>query len=175
MTEDIFYEYLFTVILPFYPKCKKGKVVRDKKGNIVHSPVIVKVDTGPGRLEKHLTSVEKRRKAWELGLIILLGLPNFTSVSQELDWLFRLFKALCRQATLDLYAAKIKERAEKKKCGELNDVVQVVNLTNEDLPLIVNGRPTDPIKLQPFDCCFTKESETSFLRDWLCATHATDA
>ena len=114
MTKDIFYEYLLKVILPLFPKCKKGKVVQDEDGKLVFSPLIVKVDTGPGRLGKHLRNLEKRKEAWDHGIMILLGLPNLTLVSQELDWLFRPFKAHCRQVTLALFGEKIAERAKKE-------------------------------------------------------------
>ena len=59
MTERIFYEYIKKVIVPLYPKCKKGKLVRDENGNILHHPVIIKVDTGPGRLGASLENIEK--------------------------------------------------------------------------------------------------------------------
>ena len=76
MSKGIFYDYLIKVVLPFFPKCKKGKLVRDKEGNIVHCPLIMKVNTGPGRLGKCLTNVQRRIKVWEVCIMILLGLPN---------------------------------------------------------------------------------------------------
>ena len=46
----------------------------------------------------------------------------------------------------------------------MNKSVCVVNLTNTDLGAIVNGFPTDPIELRPFDYIFTRENIWS----WWC-------
>ena len=157
MTKEFFYEYLDQVILPLFPKAGPGKLLRDEKGTIVRHPVIVKIDTGPGRLGASLKNIERREAALMKVIILLLGLPNSTSVSQELDWLFRIFKGMCRERTLALFAEKIKHRADKRKAGEAQDA-NVVSLSNDDLPVIVNGRVTDSLKNRPFDACFTREN-----------------
>ena len=90
-------------------------MVRKEDGNIVHCSVVVKVDTGPGRLGASLENVEFRRKMREKGVVILLGLPNSTSVSQELDWLFQTFKPYTRERTLDIFSKKVKDRANEKR------------------------------------------------------------
>lgn len=61
---------------------------------MIAGTIIIKIDTGPGRLGASLENIEKRQEAWNNGIILLFGLPNTTAVQQELDWLFRLFK--CR-------------------------------------------------------------------------------
>ena len=81
-------------------------MVRGKDGNLIHCPLIVKIDTGPGRLDASLTNIELHREARKKGIILLLELLNSTGVSQELDWLFRTFKAYCRERTLLLFAEK---------------------------------------------------------------------
>ena len=54
---------------------------------------------------------------------------------------------------------RAEQQREKEKNGNFSeeDGVQVVKLCNEDLPVIVNGRPSDPIQNRPVDRCFTKE------------------
>jgi len=75
--------YIFDYL---FPKAGPGKLLRDDKGKIVRHPVVVKIDTGPGRLGASLKNIERREAALKKGIILLLGLPNSTSVSQELDW-----------------------------------------------------------------------------------------
>ena len=71
-----------------------------------------------------------------------------------------MYKAACRRRTLDLYAEKIKMRADtyvEVKAGEVKCVNKVVKLDNDDLHIIVNGRSTDELKDRPFDYVFTRE------------------
>ena len=85
MTEDHFYEYINKVIIPLYPMLKAGKVVCDANRRIVNHPIVIKVDTGPGRLGATLINVKRRNTLMKIGVILLLGLPNSISVIQELD------------------------------------------------------------------------------------------
>jgi hypothetical protein len=50
--------------------------------------VILKVDSGSGRIIANRSSISKRAEFLELGLLILMGLPNATSVNQEMDALY---------------------------------------------------------------------------------------
>ena len=56
-------------------------------------PVVLKVDSGLGTIVASLDSISKRAAYFEMGLIILSGLPNSTSVQQEMDALYRPFKS----------------------------------------------------------------------------------
>jgi hypothetical protein len=48
-------------------------------------PVILKLDAGPGRIVSSAAILSKRELLFERGLIIIMGLPNATSVQQEMD------------------------------------------------------------------------------------------
>ena len=54
--------------------------------------VILKVDYGPGRMIANKDSITERAEFWEKGLLVLIGLPNATSVNQEMDALYGPFK-----------------------------------------------------------------------------------
>jgi hypothetical protein len=55
--------------------------------------MILKVDAGPGRfvLSEHVLA--QREALFERGLIIIMGLPNVTSVQQEMEALYGPFKS----------------------------------------------------------------------------------
>ena len=63
----------------------------------------------------------------------------------------------CRQRTLVIYAAKIKDRADKYSSGNVGEA-EVVKLANDDLPVIVNVLPNDDLNNRPFDKVFKKLS-----------------
>jgi hypothetical protein len=67
--------------------------VEPNTGKLLCGPVILKVDSGPGRIIANLESISKRAEFLELGLLILMGLPNATSVNQEMDALYGAFKS----------------------------------------------------------------------------------
>jgi hypothetical protein len=53
--------------------------------------VILKLDSGPGRIVASYDSILKRVALAEMGLLIISGLPNATSIQQEMDALFGAF------------------------------------------------------------------------------------
>ncbi len=62
-------------------------------GKLNCGPVILKVDAGPGRIVSSELVLEQREALFERGLIIVMGLPNATSVQQEMDALYGPFKS----------------------------------------------------------------------------------
>ena len=73
------------MILPLYPNtCHEIKRCPTTK-NILRGPIVVKTDSGPGRLAKEAKSHDFRERKWRLGVYIMIGLPNATSVNQEMD------------------------------------------------------------------------------------------
>ena len=92
----------------------------------------------------------------------MLSLPNGTSISSEMDQLYREFKCFTRASTQDIFNDKVYEQTmllkEKKEHPELKIVVPtVVSLSNYDLPRMINRRPENPIEKRPFDRTFTIE------------------
>ena len=99
-------------------------------------------------------------------MLLVLGLPNSTSCTQEQDQLYQEFKCKTRSKTNEIYQEKLGIRSAKiSKCllaldsatdptvkkkieNELVQARKMPKLTNEDLGYIVNG---------PFQSTFTKE------------------
>ena len=77
------------------------------------------MDAGPGRLAKEASCVDFRERMHNLGLVILLGLPNATSATQEMDQGYEEFKRETDKATNRVVAKKMKERAKARKKAEL--------------------------------------------------------
>lgn len=92
MDDSLFNDYIERVVLPLYPNISK-EARFDANGKLLCGPVILKVDSGPGRIVANLDSISKRAAFRELGLLILMGLPNATSVNQEMDALYGAFKS----------------------------------------------------------------------------------
>ena len=111
----------------------------------------------------------------EKGMLLILGLPNSTSCTQEQDQLYQDFKQCLRTKTNTIYQDRLSKRlglisilvlelgaieveAENKKIEQRIAVARKMpKLTNDDLPMIVNGDDLDDIEDKPFDYCFTKE------------------
>ena len=108
--EQLFQQLISQIYLPLFPNCS-STIERDDNGNLLKGPIIIKTDSGQGRLAATLDSVKFRESMWEQGVYIVLGLPNSTSVSQEMDQLYQTFKGKCRSKTLALFAEKLSKRS----------------------------------------------------------------
>jgi hypothetical protein len=53
MDEELLNQYIETVIVPLYPNMHKNAVFDANTGKLNQGPVILKLDAGPGRIEKH--------------------------------------------------------------------------------------------------------------------------
>ena len=65
---------------------------------------------------------------------------------------------------MELFSEKVKQRAEEQMTWNRNNegsnenensAVKVVKLSNDDLLVIVNGKPTEDLENRPFNQCFT--------------------
>ena len=155
MDDELLNQYIETVILPLYPNMNKTAIF-DEGGRLLQGPVILKVDAGPGRIVSSEVVLAKREALFEKGLIILLGLPNATSVQQEMDALYGPFKSATYSRGEKVVQQKLKERGlARRNRQQLSSAV--LNLNFEDLPIIVNGTATDVVADKPFDLHFTKD------------------
>jgi hypothetical protein len=119
--------------------------------------------------------ITKRAEFLEMGLLILMGLPNATSVNQEMDALYGPFKTatyargeliLTERLRLKGLQNSARAAAPATEQEEGNDddndelhrtpTVQV-SMGFHDLPTVVNGKHDDEIENKPFDKYFTKE------------------
>ena len=155
MDDELLNQYIEMVILPLYPNMNKTAIF-DERGRLLQGPVILKVDAGPGRIVSSEVVLAKREALFEQGLIILLGLPNATSVQQEMDALYGPFKSATYSRGEKVVQQKLKERGLARRNGrKLSSAV--LNLNFEDLPTIVNGSASDAVADKPFDLHFTKD------------------
>ena len=88
MDDLLLNEYIETVIVPLYPNMHKDTIFDPVTGKLNQGPVILKLDAGPGRIVSNEVILRKREELYERGLFILMGLPNATSVQQEMDALY---------------------------------------------------------------------------------------
>ena len=166
--EQLIHDLIEKVYLPLYPNVSK-KTKRDANGMFLSGPVIFKTDSGQGRLSATWESVNFRERMCELGVLLVLGLPNSTSCTQEQDQLYQEFKGKTQSKTNEIFQEKLIVRSGKiSKCllalesttdpivkkkieSELVQARKMPKLTNEDLGYIVNGFPCDDTKDRPFE------------------------
>ena len=190
MDTSLWHELHRKVYLPCGYKDKLSPTpVRDPVTNkLITGPLIIKTDAGPGRLSKEAASIEFREEMANLGVHILLSLPNGTECQAELDQMFSEFKPRCRRSTIRVAGMKMAARVAARKNSTLdaeldsnsgsdsdNDSSCVnvlkkkrsicnVSLSASDLSNVVNGFPGDPLELRPFDFCFTKDK---IIKTWI--------
>ena len=132
-------------------------------GKLLSGPVVLKVDSGPGRIVGSLHSISKRAEYFEMGLIILSGLPNSTSVHQEMDALYGPFKSATYARGESILIEKIKDRGMRRATGAAQGASSILSLGFDDLATIVNGNENDELSMKPFDKSFTKDK---ILKAW---------
>ena len=123
--------------------------------------MILKLDSGPGRIVALYDSILQREALAEMGFIMMAGLPNATSVQQEMDALYGAFKS----ATYDHGEMVLMEKMRARGAAARNDNARIaaaaagsiLALGFEDLAVIVNGRADDDVSTQPFNKCFKKD------------------
>jgi len=126
--------------------------------------LLAKLDSGPGRIVASHDSISKREAYLEMGLIILSGLPNSTSVQQEMDALYGPFKSATYARGEMILIEKIKNRGRMQRATRAAPgASSILSLGFDDLATIVNGKETDVLSMKPFAKSFTKEK---VLRAW---------
>jgi hypothetical protein len=96
-----------------------------------------------------------------MGLIILAGLPNSTTVHQEMDALYGPFKTATYAQGEHVLMEKIKEQG--MQCGAAVPGASILSLGFDNFATIVDGKTGDDISLKPFTKHFTEEK---VLRAW---------
>jgi len=157
MDDSLFNNYVEEVIIPLYPNISK-RARFDQNGKLLCGPVILKVDSGPGRLVANAESIRKREDFMERGLLIMLGLPNATSVNQEMDALFQGFKTASDARGEILLTERMKKQGELRTVrrefnaeeseedgNEATGCTRFVTMGFEDLATVVNGTEDDTV------------------------------
>jgi hypothetical protein len=149
-------EYIEKVIVPLYPNMHKTAVLDSVTGKLNQGPVILKLDVGPGRIVSSEAILLKGEHFFECGHIILLGLPNATSVQQEMDALYGPFKSSTYSRGKKVVQQKLRARGLVRRNGDKVPPA-VLKLDFNDLATIVKGTPDDEPRNKPFDSIFTKK------------------
>ena len=161
MDDSLLNEYIDKVILPLYPNISKTAAFDPTTGNLLHGPVILKVDSGPGRIVASFDSILHREALAEKGLLLMSGLPNATSVQQEMDALYGAFKSATYERGELVLMQKMKTRGVAARTGTVRvaaaAAASILTLGFEDLATIVNGQVDDDVSMRPFDKHFTRE------------------
>jgi hypothetical protein len=155
MDDSLLNQYIESVIVPLYPNMHKTAIFDPVTGKLNQGPVILKLDAGPGRIVSNDAILRKREDLFERGLIILMGLPNATSVQQEMDALYGPFKSATYARGEKVVQAKLRSRGLARRIGDQQQGT-ALSLDFGDLATIVNGASDDLIQNRPFDCHFTK-------------------
>jgi hypothetical protein len=108
--------------MPLFPNMSK-EASFDENGKLLSGPVIFKVDAGQGRIVSDKESIQKREEFKERGFIILMGLPNATSVQQEMDALYGPFKSATYARGEIVAMEKLKARGLARRNGEATTAV----------------------------------------------------
>ena len=111
MDDSLLNQYIESVIVPLFPNMHKTAIFDPVTGKLNQGPVILKLDAGPGRIVSNEAILKKREDLFERGLIILMGLPNATSVQQEMDALYGPFKSATYARGEKVVQAKLRMRA----------------------------------------------------------------
>jgi hypothetical protein len=161
MDDSLLNNYINKVILPLYPNITKTSAFEPTTGKLLHGPVILKLDFGPGCIVASYNNILGREALAKMGLIILTGLPNATSVQQEMDALYGAFKTATYNCGEMVLMEKMRARGAAARNGDVRVAAvaasSILTLGFEDLAEIVNGRTDDNISLQPFNKCSTRE------------------
>jgi hypothetical protein len=99
-----------------------------------------------------------------MGLIILAGLLNSTSVQQEMDALYGSFKSATYDRAEHVLMEKIKERGQQVRRRQGDGLLppkgapsRNLSLGFNDLATIVDGNKDDDLSMKPFTKNFTRE------------------
>ncbi len=143
MDNSLLNNYITRVIFPPYPNMSKEAKFDVVTGKLL---VILKLDAGPGHFA-NMDSILRHEELFNLGLIILMGLPNATSVQQVMDALYGPFKSATYAHGEDLATEKLKVRGLVMRAGEA--VTVTLTLDFNDVATIVNGTADNPVKMKP--------------------------
>lgn len=105
-------------------------------------------------------SISKRTEFLEMGLYILMGLPNATAVQQEMDIMYQGFKAATYARGEALLTQKLmmrgREQQANRRRGNNGQVAAPLSIGFEDLATVVDGVDGDVLDMKPFSKFFTK-------------------
>jgi hypothetical protein len=115
MDTGLWHQLLKDVYVPLYKVRLSPEPICDPVTmKLLSGPLIVKTDAGPGRLSKQAISIDFREEMAQLGVHILLSLPNGISCMAEMDQLFEKFKPACSKSALRVASKKMQKRMKAR-------------------------------------------------------------
>ena len=81
MYGTLFRECIRIIIVPLYPNISNKCIIKVEK--VIKGPVIFKTDSRPGKFEDDIVHVDFLEEMNNIGLKIILSLPNIASVHVE--------------------------------------------------------------------------------------------
>ena len=145
MDDSLFQYYIRNIVLPLYPNISNKCLIVD--GKVIKGPVILKTDSGPGRMKEDITHINFLEEMNNIGLKVILSLPNATSVHADLDQFFGPYKGNCRSRTMDHFSEKLQDKIEKIKYNMEKNKKRMNSKTVEEMTIMknkLNTRRDDP-------------------------------
>ena len=134
------------IVVPLYPNMHKTAVCDERTGKLNQGPAVLNLDAGPGRIVSSERILVHRAALFDCDLIAVMGLPNTTSVQQEMDALYGPFKSATYVRGEKVMQEKFQERGLAK--GNVKQLpCAVLNL----------GTANDINSNRPFNTHFTNE------------------
>jgi hypothetical protein len=122
---------------------------------VVKGPVVLQVDSGPGRFADCEENLHIRRWTREKGLYLYAGLPNGTAAMQLMDQLFTYLDMILRKNAQSLVLWKLKERFDARVKGDVE--IPLVSLSRKDIGKLLTGVSADAWEGQcAFSDAFTR-------------------
>jgi hypothetical protein len=123
---------------------------------LIQGPVVLQVDSGPGRFADSDENFEIRESTADRGLGIYAGLPNGTSAMQLMDGLFGFFKQQIRHNSFRIVMEQLKERDAARLAG--NQAIPSISLGRHHMGKLITGVGIkDGLGLRAFETAFTPE------------------
>ncbi len=93
--------------------------------------MIVKTNSGPSRLSSEAESIDFHEEMANLGVYILLSLPNGTECQAELDQMFSDFEPRCKRSTIRIVKMKMKSRLDELRRAETSTTPITVDFSSD--------------------------------------------
>ena len=87
---------------------------------MVEGPLILKTDSGPGRMSNSVKNTEFQQKSLEKTIFTFLGLPNGSSTTQDMDQSYAMFQPAYHRSVVCVASVNIAERMLARKKAKSN-------------------------------------------------------
>jgi hypothetical protein len=111
MDAGLWHQLVWDLYIPLYEGCILPEpICNSVMMKLILGPLIVKTDSGPGRLSKEVDSIQFCKQMAGLDTNILLSFPNATACTAKMDQLFEKLKPACSMSPLCVALCKMQQR-----------------------------------------------------------------